>query len=82
MKESSWPREWQRFDVGGSLTEKDLGKAYFRKAGHAFVIDKKGHPLVNLGRFEHETSKQHAKLKFLERENVQKKKGIACKHRT
>ena len=55
MKESSWPREWQRFDVGGSLTEKDLGKTYFRKAGHAFVIDKKGHPLVNLGQFEHET---------------------------
>ena len=26
--------------------------------------------------------KQHAKLKFLEGENVQKKKGIAFKHHT
>ena len=30
-------------------------RAYFRKAGHACSMDEKGHFLVNLGQFEHET---------------------------
>ena len=50
-------------------------RACFRKLGHVFGMDKKGHSLVNLGQFEHETP---ANFKFLEIENVQKNYKRHC----
>lgn len=40
-------------------------KAYFRKAGHAFVMNKKKHILISWGQFKDQTS-----IKFLNCENL------------
>ena len=58
-------------------------RAYFRKAGYACGMNKKGHILVNLGQFEDETPLTICKFKVLGVRKYKKfKNGIAFGYRT
>ena len=48
-----WLFEIKPFLFMAILAASLICRAYFRKAGHAFRMDKKGHYLINLGQLEY-----------------------------